>query len=148
MASPVETNHLRSNLIVQNYKFDPDGVNPVDVAWRSVRDIKRILIGFTRTVGTGNVDAFKILANAASDGGGTDVEIKAHPLASQPDAINDQIWLECSVEEIAALGAKAGIDLQYFSANVELATATDEGLLTYVLEPTIRKDGNTTDRIA
>jgi len=59
------------------------------------------------------------------------VEVIAHAVGSQPNALNDQIWLECTAEEIAALGDAAGVDLRYVSADVEFQTSTDEGVVYY-----------------
>ena len=150
MASPVSHEHLSSCLAVRSYDFDPDTTSAVDVAWVDMRDFSNFLVGFMRTVGTSNLDTFKIIANSASDGSGTDVEIVAHAVGSEPDAVEDQLYLECSAEQIAQEGADAGIeDLRYVSAQVKFATATDEGVVTYIRKASRHKyDGLTADVVA
>lgn len=148
MASSVATNHLRCNLAVQNYDFDPDATTATDIAWVDLRDYRSFMAGFTRTVGTSNLTGFKILANSESDGSGTDYEIKVYS-GSEPNALMDQVWLECSAEEIADIGDAAGVYLRYVSANVQVATGTDEAVITYVrADPRYAKEDLTADIIA
>lgn len=139
------TNKLKSNVALEMFDFDPDGTDPVDVAWRDMQDFEGLLVCIMRTVGTGDLDGFKILGNSESDGSGTDVEIAAHAIGSQPDAVGDKLVLEISAEEMAGLGT----DLRYVSANLELATGTDEFTVTY-LRGNARhvSDGLTADVVA
>jgi hypothetical protein len=143
------TNRFRANNAVKLYDFDPDGVNPVDVAWVPFKDFFGFLVGFFRTIGVGAVDGFKILANTAEDGSGTDVVVKAHALASQPDAVGDQVWLEVTAEEVRQACTDAGVVPAAVSASVEFATGTDEGVVTYIRwGPRFAKDGLTADVVA
>ena len=99
--------------------------------------------------GVGAVDGFKILANTKEDGSGTDVAVKVHALAAQPDAVGDQIWLEVTAEEVRQACTDAGVVPAAVSANVEFATATDEGVVTYIRwGPRFAKDGLTADVVA
>lgn len=149
MASTQTTKKLSANLKVQSLDFDPDGTGATDVAWRDMQDYGSFMAIFTRKIGTGNVSSFKILANDKADGSGTDVEIKAHAIGSQPDALNDSLVLECSAEEIGALGDANGVDLRYVSASIAFATGTDEGQVTYVFgDPRHARAGLTADAVA
>jgi len=120
---------MKSTSAWKLYDFDPDSADKVDIAWLDMRDYTHFACTFFRTVGTGNVDTFRIIANDASDGSGTDVEIIAHAVGSQPNALADQIHLECTAEEIGALGDTNSKNLRYVSAQVEFATNTDEGVV-------------------
>ena len=145
MASAVTTDKITSTMKVLHFDFDPDGSDAVDVSWQDMRDFAAILVSFFRTVGTGDLDAFKILGNSASDGSGTDAEIKDHALGSQPDAVGDYIFLSALASEFSALGT----DLRYVSANLEFATSTDEGVVTYILtQPKFQYQDLTADTIA
>lgn len=128
MASAQASAKLSQTIKVTQYDFDPGGVDPVDVAWVDMRDFATFMCIFFRTIGTGAVDTFAILANSQSNGGGTNVNVKTHAVASEPDAVGDYIFLECTAEELAALGT----DLRYVSASVEFAVSTDEGVVTYI----------------
>lgn len=133
MPATASNEHLLANNAIRLYDFDPGGTDPVDVAWVDMRDYKYFLIAFFRTIGTGALDTFSILANSASDGSGTDVTVKAHAVASEPNAVGDQIFLEVSAEQINEVGVAAGVaDLRYVSASVEFATGTDEGVVLYM----------------
>jgi hypothetical protein len=151
MASAVTINKLKSNLAVTQYDFDPDSADKVDAAWVDMRDFGRFMAGFFRTVGTGALDTFRIIANAASDGSGTDVEVIAHALPSgEPNAVGDTIWVECTADQIREVGTAAGVEgLRYVSLNLEFATSTDEGVVTYIRSlPRWPRDGLTANVVA
>ncbi|MGE4190752.1 MAG: hypothetical protein AB7G12_12750 [Thermoanaerobaculia bacterium] len=133
MASAQENNKLIANNSIRHYDFDPDGTDPVDVAWVDMRDFAYFLASFFRTVGTSNLDTIRIIANSQSNGGGTDVEVKVHALGGgQPNAVGDQIFLECTAQELAALSNSTVGNLRYVSLQVEFATGTDEAVITYI----------------
>lgn len=145
MVSAQQNQKLRSQLKVLQFDFDPDGTDPVDVSWQDMRDYGRLLVGFFRTVGTGNLDTFNIIANSQADGSGGDVVVKSHAVAAEPNAVGDYIFLECTAQELAALGT----DLRYVSAQLEFATGTDEGVVTYIFgDPRWQRDGLTADVVA
>lgn len=130
MASPQASQKLLSNLKVTHYDFDPDATTATDVAWVDMRDYENFAASFFRTVGTGGI-TYKILANAKADGSGTDVVIKQG--SAVPDAAGDYAFLECTAEEIAQEAADAGVSgARYVSLNITFATATDEGVVTYI----------------
>jgi hypothetical protein len=124
---------LTENLQVKQYDFDPDGTDPVDVAWLAAKNFDRFLFAFFRTIGTGNVDTMRVLANTALDGSGTDVTVKTKTLTSvQPNALGDYSFVEVSAGEIAAAAKAAGVDVVAVALQLEFATGTDEGVVTYV----------------
>ena len=143
------TNRFLANHAVKLYDFDPNGVDPVDVDWVPFHSFLGLVVGFFRTIGTGAVDGFKILANTKEDGSGTDVVVKAHALGSQPDALADQIWLEVTAEEVRQACTDAGLVPAAVSAQLEFAVATDEGVVTYIRHgPRFAQDGLTADVVA
>ena len=119
---------LRSDYIIRGYDFDPDSADATNVAWVDMREATIIMAQFIRTVGTGDVDTFSIVASPVSDGSSGVVTVKTHAIASQPDAVGDQLFLEVTDSEIATSGS----ELRYVSAQVEFATATDEGVVNYI----------------
>lgn len=128
MAVASASEKLTTELAITHYDFDPDSGDATDVGWVDMRDYDKIVVSFFRTIGTGALTTFTILANSSSTGASTDVEIKSHALGSQPDAVGDYVFLECTAKELAA----AGTDLRYVSANIDFVTSTDEGVVTYV----------------
>lgn len=142
MAVSTSSEKLKSELAVTQYDHDPDGTSATDVAWVDMRDYESIMIGFFRTVGSSDL-TFKLIANPQSNGGGSDVEIKAYS-GDEPDATGDYVWLEATAEEIGT----AGDNLRYVSANVTLATGTDEGVVTYIRKGRRRHTDLTSDSIA
>lgn len=145
MASVQAVEKLSSMLKVIAYDFDY-AADPVDVAWVNMRDVEHFMAVVFRSVGTGDIDGFKLLANPNSDGSGTDVEVKAASasLIDTADAVGDQVFLECSASELAALGS----NLLYLSANLELETSTDECVVIYVMKMKHQKSGQTAAIIA
>lgn len=82
---------------------------------------KRFRAGLFRSVGTGSVDAFQIIAATAADGTGATIVV-AHAIGSAPDAVGDTIWLECDAEQVHEVLATA----THVGVRVDLATTTDE----------------------
>lgn len=148
MASAAPSNYLSGNVQVQMFDFDPDSAAPVDVGW--VEMGTDFLAMFMRTIGTDGIDTFRIIGNSESDGSGTDVVVveKTIPLASEPDAVGDQIFLECDEKQLKEVGDAAGEDLKYVSLQIEFETLTDEGVVTYVNRPHFRGADLTAEAIA
>lgn len=145
MASSVTTDYLSSTLKVTMYDFDPDETTHTDVNWSDMRDFGAVLMMMMHSVGTGTVAAFSILANAESDGSGTDATVKTAALTSNPDAVGDYTFLEALASEIVNLAT----DLRYVSGNASLATETDECVFAYVLGlPRFAYGGLTAESIA
>jgi len=143
MATSQTVEKLKSTLAVTHYDHDPDATSATDVAWVDMRDYGNVMMTFFRTVGTSAL-TFKIIANSESDGSGTDVTVVEYS-GSEPDAVGDYVSLECSAQNLAALGT----DLRYVSANLTLATGTDEGVVTYIrAHPRFAESGLTSDSIA
>ncbi len=139
------TDFMAANLHVTAYDFDPDGTDAVDVGWVDMQGYSHILVMFFRTIGTSALDTFAILGNDASDGSGTDATLVTHAVASEPNAVGDYIFLECS-EELMAENSQA--DLRYVSASCEFATGTDEGVVVYIRYGKRQYDALTADVIA
>lgn len=142
MAVATSSEKLKSELAVTQYDFDPGATTATEIAWVDMRDYESIMIGFFRTVGTSNL-TFKLVANSQSNGGGSDVEIKAYS-GSEPNAVGDYVWLEATAEEIGTAGA----DLRYVTAQCTVATETDEAVVTYIRKGRKRFTGMTSDNIA
>ncbi len=119
--STIDTQKALSRAIRKMFDFDPDGTTLTDVSWQRLKG-EVFLVGIMRTVGTGNVDAFKIRASKASDGS-SPVDIKAKTISAEPNAVGDYIWLEVTIDDILAA---AGAGYKYVSASIQMATGTDE----------------------
>jgi hypothetical protein len=138
---------LTTHAITQ-YDFDPGVDTAVDIGWVDMRDFDNFVGIFFRTVGTGALDTFTVLGNPASNGSGTDVIIKAHAVASEPNAVGDYIFLEVTAEEIADADTVLGT-VRYVSISAEFETSTDEGVVTYIRTGAKRAyDGLSADTIA
>lgn len=135
MASPQASNKLSSRLAVTAYDHDPaDSTVATDVQWVDMRDFEHFMaIAFASALTGTGVTAFSILANANSDGSGTDVTIKTHAVGSAPDAVGDYLMLECTAEEIAQEAADAGVsNARYVSVNLTCNNAADENVVVYI----------------
>ena len=150
MASAQTSEKIKSIHKIEYFDFDPGNTNANDISWVDMRDYERFLIAFIRTIGTSALDTFEILANDSSDGSGTDVNIKVHAVASEPNLIPDYIFLECTAEEIGQLGAAQStpLDLRYVTASVEFATNSEEAIIGYIrTRPRFASTGLTPDSI-
>jgi hypothetical protein len=150
MASSVSTDKLFTTHAIASYDFDPDATAATDVAWVDLRDYSNFAVIVMSSALTGNGPAaFKILANPNSDGSGTDVEVKAHAVGSKPDAVGDYLVLECTAEEIAELASDNSSALRYVSANIAMANAADEAVVTYIRTGArFQYDGMTADYVS
>lgn len=149
MASAVTTDYLSSTVKLSLYDFDPDETAPTDVGWQDFRDFGAVLMQVFRSVGTGTLSSFSLLANAKSDGSGTDATVKTHALASAPDAVGDYVNLEAQAEELPPLDVAGEAHLRYVSGNISLLTATDECVVAYLFgRPRFAYGGLTADHIS
>lgn len=105
---------------------------------------RRFRAALFRSVGTGSVTKFQIIAATAADGTGATI-VKDHALGSAPDALNDQIWLECTAEQVKEVLSTA----THVGVRVHLATATDEAIVFFErADPLYPRNGLTADYIA
>ena len=148
MAVATDFQSILSNNNITIYDFDPDSANATDVAWVDMRDYDSIVIAFFRTVGTGNLDTFALLANDQSDGSGTDVTVKAKTVSSEPNAVGDYLFLEVSASEIRQACEAAGVAGRYVSCSAEFQTSTDEGVIVYIRRGLQKKLNLSADTIA
>lgn len=135
--------HLTSRSRRKLHDFDPDATTATAVEWREIKEFRRFLAAFVRTVGA---SAVTFVIQAATDSSGTGAtEVVAHAVGSEPDALEDQLYLECDAEQIrdALSGAT------HWSPVISFATATDEGVvLTEEAEPYFPRSGLTADIVA
>lgn len=109
-----------------------------------VVQFRRFVAGLMRSVGTGTVSAFSIVAATSAAGAGA-VPVVSHALGSAPDAVNDQLWLETTIEQIREVLARA----THVGIQVQLATAADECVFYFErAEPRHPRADLTTDFIA
>jgi hypothetical protein len=150
MASPQSSEHALSRMKATMYDFDYSNA-AVDVAWVDMQHYRSFTaIAFLSVPATGAIGAFSLLANAQSNGGGTDVTVKTHALGSSPDAVGDYVVLSCTAEEIAQEAADAGVTgARYVSASLALSNAGAEAVVTYILcEPRFASTELTADYIS
>jgi len=125
MATAVTSNQLLTKVALRVFKFDPDATSETEISWVAMRDFANFAATFARTVGT---SAVTFAINCATDSSGTgSVAVLAHAVGSEPDAIDDQIHLEVTHEQIREVLATA----THVSAIVSVATGTDEGSIVY-----------------
>lgn len=105
---------------------------------------RRFVAGLFRSVGTGSVTAFHIIAATSAAGAGA-VAVVSHPIGSAPDAVGDTIWLECDVEQIREVLSTA----THVGIQVDMITATDECVFFFErADPLYTAGGLTADHVA
>jgi len=147
MASSVAVDKLFTRTKITTY-LSGDASTATDIGWVDLRDYGGFAATAVAAALTGvGVTQFDIIGNAESDGSGTDVEIKSHPLGTAPDAANDLVVLECTAEEIRHLATT--YNLRYVSVKLKTANASDNIVVTYIRHnPRWAQDGLTADVIA
>lgn len=126
MASAVATHKASAQVAQVTYVHNPaDATVATEIAWVDMSLFGLFLAAATLVSGTG-ILTFRILASAVA--AGTDsVEVKAHATPTTADAAGDMLVLECSAEELAALGT----DLRYVSVEIDCDHADDIVAVTY-----------------
>ncbi len=135
MVATYTAEHLKSRSERRMVDYDIDAaLNIVDLGQPQgagnkclpIANFRRFIAGVFRSVGTGTVDAFHIIAATAADGTGATI-VCSHALGSAPDAVGDTIWLECDVEQVHEVLAGA----THVGVKLDLATATDECVVSF-----------------
>ncbi len=130
MVATYTAEHLkaRSERRMVDYDID-DALNIVDLGQPQgalnkclpIANFRRFIAGVFRSVGTGSVDAFHIIA--ATDAAGTGATIVcSHAIGSAPNAVGDTVWLECDVEQVHEVLPAA----THVGVKLDLVTTTDE----------------------
>ena len=130
MAATYTTQKIGANAHFVMTDFDPDGTAAtlVDLDRATggeglpIETFRRFVAGLFRSVGTGTVAEFSIIADSDDDMATTPTVVVQHAIGSAPDAVGDTIWLECDVEQVHEVLAGA----THVGVRVDLATATDE----------------------
>ncbi|KKM68049.1 hypothetical protein LCGC14_1464840 [marine sediment metagenome] len=128
---------------IEIHDFDPGVTTVVAVGWRPIRGFRTFLARLMRTVGTA-ATTFDIAV--ATDSSGTSAAaVITHAVGSEPDAVGDELFLECSVENMRETLATS----THWSARISLATDTDEMVVTTIeADPQHPRTGLTADIVA
>jgi len=130
MASGLTAKKLASEVKITQYDFDPNATTSTACGWVDMKDFSKFMASFFRTIGTSNIT---FLIRAATDNSGSNVQtVITKTVSSQPNAVGDYVFCECTGEQIAAVAASSGYALRYVSAYISFETNTDEGVVTYL----------------
>lgn len=142
MASSVSSEHIGSRLFVKSYDHDPGATSAVlaspdggtTIRYADLRDYEvfGVMARPTIVAGTG-LTKLEIVASA-STAMTSEVVVKDSG-AVAGDSLNDVVFLECTAEEVAQLGAEAGVAYRYVAARLTMGTGTDEANVTYIGVP-------------
>jgi len=148
MAITQQENRISATHLLHHYVAAPAATTLTTLGhWLDMQNYKCFMASYLKVTGTGNLTAFKIVANTASDGSGTTIVVNtdAFPVLT-PDAAGNQIFLECTAQWLAALSAQNGVNLRYVSVQYQQATSGDTGVITYLAtDPTFAYPGLTAD---
>lgn len=151
MPATYNAEHLTSRSERRMVDFDPDvdtlALVDLDPATSGeclpIAEFRRFLAGFVRSVGTGGVDNFEIIAATDADGANATVVVAKTPTTA--NAVGDHVWLECDAEQIREVLPAA----THVGVRIELATATDECVVFFErAEPFYPHAGLTADFIS
>lgn len=153
MPATYTTDKARGKAVRRLVDFDPDGTAPtlvdLDPATSSegfpIAQYRHFLVGLFRSVGTGSVVEFSIIADTDDDMATSPTVVVTHAIGSAPNAVGDTIWLECDVEQIREVLAAA----THVGVRIDLVTSTDECVIYFeASEPFYPRAGLTADYIS
>lgn len=139
MASAVDTQHLASNAFRRLYDHDPGGTSATIVSpdgGTTKRTLDMSLYGrfgvaaMISVLGTsGALTKLEIIASAAADMSSPEV-IKDSGTVDA-DAVGDQLFEECTAEEVADIAASSGKALRYVAGRITMDAADAECVVYY-----------------
>lgn len=135
MASAVDSQKIGSQIKVVSYDHDPGATSAVlagpdggtTIRYIDMSDYSNVgVLVKPNIVGGGGVTKVELVASAAVAFSSVVVVKDSGTVAA--DALDDNVWLECTAAELNALGT----DLRFIAARITAASATDEATVTYV----------------
>ncbi len=147
MASGQNPVKLTSEIQQTTYLHDPaDATVATKIAWADMRDYEKLLVAVVCVQAA--IVTFKLFVSGSPTGADTPVEIRAHAAPTTADAVGDTLYLECTAEELPALGTATCVHPRYVSAEVDMDTNTDTAVVVYTRAGGKQASGLTADQIA
>lgn len=153
MAATYSANHLDSRSEIRLVRYDVDAaLNIADLGQPQgggnsclpIANFRRFRARLLHNVGVGAVSAFQLVAATSAAGAGATI-VAAHALGSVPDAVGDQVGIECDVEQIREVLPTA----THVGVRVQMAVATDEGIVFFErADPFYPRAGLTSDYVS
>lgn len=138
MASPTETDTIRSQYLFQMWDHDPGDTNAnvttpdggTTERWVDMRDYTDFAVACFTTVLGGNGPT-KLEIVAAEDSAGTNTVVIKDSGTVAPDALGDWVIETCTAQEVAQEGADNSYDLRYVAGRITCNNAGDEAVVLY-----------------
>lgn len=136
-------NKLKSQLACRMFHHDPaDATVATKIGWVPMGLSFMAIVQLAS--GTGLLTVKVFAATDSAGAGATEVTAGAHADPTVADAAGDQVVVEVSAEQVQ----KALSGATHVSLEVDADAAGDIADIAYIVEPFIKKDGNTADIIA
>lgn len=144
---------IGSRIYLRGYDHDPGATtavvcSPDGGTTKNILDMRNYA-GFgvlaCPTIAAGALTKVEIVAYIDGDptGAGTAYQVKDSG-AVVADAVNDQVFIECTAAEVAQTGTDNGVDLRYVAARLTNATGTDEVKVVYIGYPPLYETADLT----
>ena len=154
MASALSVERIRSRIFAKSYDHDPGATtaklaSPDGGTTPWVWDLRDYPEGFgaivkPSIVGGNGITLVRLMAYTDSVATADATEIKTSGAVQLDDlstAGGDQVFLECTPEEVRQIGDAAGKALRYLAVEITTSTATDEAVVTVVALPRFPRSG-------
>lgn len=154
MASSQTRNQMMTEQFTRMYDHDPDATTAklcspdggTTIRYIDMSQFRSLMVGVMSNALTGaGVTLLEIVADETVAFSAPVVVKTSGVLAA--DAVGDNAFLECSADELAALGAANSKDLRYVAARITEANAADEAVVLYVAKGRFPHDGLTANHI-
>jgi hypothetical protein len=138
MASAVSSEKIGSSIYVKSYDHDPGATTAIlaspnggtTIRYLDMKDYEYAAVMVKpNIVAAGGTTKVELVASATADFSSVTVVKDSGTVAA--DALDDNVFLECTAAEVVHLGAT----LRYLAARLTNATATDEATVTYIAIP-------------
>lgn len=132
MASAQSVEKLFANAKITQ-TLSGDASTAKDISWVDLADYDGFATtAFLAVLGGNGIEAYSIIANSQSDGGGTDATVVSHADPTTANAAGDMVVLECTAEQVKAVETSSTGRLRYVSVKLETHHASDQVVVTYI----------------
>ena len=143
MASPTETDKVRSNFLFQMWDHDSNSVSAIVVTpdagtterWVDMRDHSDFAVLAMQTIIGSGSGITKLEIVAADDTAGTNITAIKDSGTVDADAIGDWLIESCTAAEVAQESADGGFSLRYVAGRVTHSDTGDEAVIVYFAVP-------------
>lgn len=137
MATAVTSNKVASNCSLKLYDHDPGGTSATVVStdggttknYLAMKEYGNFAVLAMTSVSASSSGITKVEILGATDSSGTNATVIVDSGTVAADALQDQVFVECTAEQINEVGKAAGYNFSHVTARLTCSNAGDEAVV-------------------